>query len=470
MSERKKIIKATRMLKKLFAKHCFLGFLLLLAMASTALYAAKPASNAKFTLTEAHRQKYVFKHPGLMLGRVELDLIKSEVNNTDATPSESVRLRKLSWEEMMKTKAILYPKDEKLRLLSDLDYPPHAREQLVADGGVSENFSTDSWAAYCHALQWYVKGDHRNADKAIGILNAWAGTLRKVSSASVYKGRQEQLAISWITQRLCEAAEILRYSHSGWKKEDIRKFETMLTGVLLPIINHQCPENGNWEASTINALLAMGVFCNDEATFNLGIDFFHGTGNAALEKYVFPSGQSAETLRDFGHAQMGIADLVDACEIAWHQGVDLYGELPDPQSGLPRLAKAIEYIATIENGNEVTGINNWGAYGEKGKEVRIKAVDGKNWAAGAENGFSKMIQPVYEVPWNHYANRMGFGAKMPNVQELLNSQNIWWLGSTPGKAYRPEPFRENGQFGWGTLTHSNLSKPEKGRGNHKLSR
>jgi hypothetical protein len=78
-----------------------------------------------------------------------------------------------------------------------------------------------------------------------------------------------------------------------------------------------------------------------------------------------------------------------------------------------------------------------------------------------------MIQPIYEVAWNHYANRMGLGDKMPNVQELLNSQNVWWLGRvTPGKAYRPEPTRENGMFGWGTLTHSNLSKPKQSESDH----
>jgi hypothetical protein len=60
---------------------------------------------------------------------------------------------------------------------------------------------------------------------------------------------------------------------------------------------------------------------------------------------------------------------------------------------------------------------------------------------------------------------MGLGAKLPNVQEVLNSQDVWSMYSAAGnfirRPYRPEGTRENGQFGWGTLTHSNLGKPEK---------
>ena len=412
---------------------------------------------------EAKRPKYIFKHPGLMLGKEDLELIKSEVNNTDPNPSESVRLRKLAWEEMMNAKGCKLietlpdgSQTSKWFKLSDLDYPHHAQAIAQTDGGVSANMCTDAWAAYCHALQWVVKGDQRNADKAIEILNAWSSTLQEVGTT----GDHRELATGWYTQRFCEAAELLRYSNSGWKEADIERFEGMLKNILLPHIQrHYFYTGWNWDMSFLNSIVAMGVFCNDEDIFNLGINFYYTSGTMGMR----PSGQTAETLRDFGHAQMSLGELLDTCEIAWHQGVDLYSEVPDPETGLPRLAKSMEYMATLENEKEVTAVDDAGKMGVKGAEVKIRgSKTTKGWAVDEPPVYACMIQPIYEVAWNHYANRMGLGDKMPNVQELLNSQNVWWLGrATPGKAYRPEPNRENGMFGWGTLTHSNLSKPEK---------
>lgn len=410
---------------------------------------------------EAKRPKYVFKHPGLMLGKEDLELIKSEVNNTDANPSESVRLRKLGWEEMMKMPSGVPEKrsDGTKFLLSDLDYPHHAQAIVQTDGGVSGYISNDAWAAYCHALQWVVKGDQRNADKAIEILNAWSSTMREVGTTNQHR----ELATGWYTHRLCEAAELLRYSNSGWKEADIQRFEAMLKNILLPYIQARYTYSwGNWEMSFVNSVAAMGVFCNDEDIFNLAVNMYlpliGGVNNG-----IYPSGQGQDLVADLGHPQMTIGEAADTCEIAWKQGLDLYGALPDPETGLPRLAKVLEFMATLQNEKEVTVVDNMGKMGEKGKEVKIRASKTtKGWATDAPPIYACCIQPIYEVPWNHYANRLGLGAKLPNVQELLNSQNVWWLGRvTPGKAYRPEPTRENGQFGWGTLTHSNLGQPEK---------
>lgn len=410
---------------------------------------------------EASRPKYVFKHPGLMLGKEDLELIKSEVNDTDPNPSESVRLRKLGWEEMMAARGVKLPstlpnggKTSTVVKLSDLDYPHHAQAIAQTDGGVSAGMCTDAWAAYCHALQWYVKGDQRNADKAIEILNAWSSTLQEVGTTNDHR----ELTTGWVTQRFCEAAEILRYSNSGWKEADIERFEGMLKNILLPYIQgHYIYSGWNWDMSFLNSIVAMGVFCNDEDIFNLGINFYYTSGTMGMRA----SGQTMETLRDLGHSQMAPGELLDTCEIAWHQGVDLYGEVPDPETGLPRLAKSMEYMATLQNEKEVIAVDDNGRLGKRGAEVKIRASKTtKGWAMDKPPVFSCMIQPVYEVAWNHYANRMGLGAKLPNIQEVLNSRSVWWLGQSP-RSYRPEPIRENGMFGWGTLTHSNLGRPQK---------
>src|SRR5690606_38096948 len=69
------------------------------------------------------------------------------------------------------------------------------------------------------------------------------------------------------------------------------------------------------------------------AIFQEGIDYFHngvGVGRISeLLHYLHPNGlgQSQEFGRDQGHATMLVPLLGTFCEIAWNQGIDLYGEL-----------------------------------------------------------------------------------------------------------------------------------------------
>ena len=62
---------------------------------------------------------------------------------------------------------------------------------------------------------------------------------------------------------------------------------------------------------------------------------------------VYPSGQCQETTRAQHYAQLGIGLLSGATEIAWNQGVDLYGWDNN------RLLKGYEYIAKYGLGEEV---------------------------------------------------------------------------------------------------------------------
>ena len=45
----------------------------------------------------------------------------------------------------------------------------------------------------------------------------------------------------------------------------------------------------------------------------------------AAAAYLRPCGECAETSRDLYHSQFGLGGLVQVAELAWQQGVDLYG-------------------------------------------------------------------------------------------------------------------------------------------------
>ncbi|NJK96987.1 MAG: hypothetical protein HC905_20560 [Bacteroidales bacterium] len=165
----------------------------------------------------------------------------------------------------------------------------------------------------------------------------------------------------------------------------------------------------------MNSMIAIGVFCNDTAIFNRGVSFFRGTGKGAVTQYVYEDGECQETCRDMGHTQMGLGELVDAAEIAWKQGVDLYGAAPDSITGIPRLAEGLNHAARILNGD--TLITTCGPIG--------KPKFG--------------LDPMWEKAWNHYGVRMGL--------------NLPFIKMTAERS-RPESVSWKSMYSWGTLTHT----------------
>ena len=65
-------------------------------------------------------------------------------------------------------------------------------------------------AALLNAIEWYISGDQAYADHAIQILNGWSYNLTSI------QGHDAQLAASIYGYKLLNAAEIIRYSNTGW--------------------------------------------------------------------------------------------------------------------------------------------------------------------------------------------------------------------------------------------------------------
>lgn len=243
----------------------------------------------------------------------------------------------------------------------------------------------DHRAAYFNALMWSLTGEHRHAEKAIEILDGCSERFEGFSPDD----RDLQLTASLGPFFLVNAAEILRYTDSGWKPRNIERFERFLKNHVLPAIrNFATHANGNWDTACIKTVMAIGVFCNDRKTFDLGIDYFkNGTGNGRLTYYVINTvGQCQESGRDQQHTQLGLGHLAEAAEIAWNQGVDLYA-LNDN-----RLLAGFEYTARYNLGEDVpfqAHVDTTGKY----RHTKI-----------SDRGRGE-LRPIFEMVWNHYGIR-----------------------------------------------------------------
>ena len=267
------------------------------------------------------------------------------------------------------------------------------RSRWRAEG--NDEMVHDARAAYQNAIMWTVTGDEKHAEKSIEILNAWGRTLESMG------GRDVQLAAGLNGFLLVNAAEIMHWTYPQWKPEDVEIFQQMLLKAIYPPIKDFATfANGNWDAACIKTMLAIAVFCDDRAIFDRGVDYYlHGSGNGRITHYVInPAGQSQESGRDQQHTQLGLGCLAEACEVAWHQGVDLYGAEDN------RLLRGYEYTAQYNLGNDVPfqeHIDTTGKYHhtEIARQGRFRA------------------RPVFELALGHYSGRKGLEA--PFVGELV---------------------------------------------------
>ena len=256
----------------------------------------------------AHAGDRPFVHPGLLHTQADLDRMRQCV----AAGKEPWKggFEKLRLDPPSRPDWKLRGPFEVVTRGSDLS---RGNPQMVLDGN----------AAYQNALMWCVTGNEAHAHKAVEILNAWALKLRKMD------GRDVQLSAGLNGFKFVSAAELMRHTYPAWPREAVARFERMLKEAMLPPIKEFAPfANGNWDAACLVTMMATGVFCDDRELFNRATTYFRsGQGNGRLVHYVFnETGQCQESGRDQQHTQLGLGLLAEACEIAWHQGVDLYAE------------------------------------------------------------------------------------------------------------------------------------------------
>ncbi|MDT0446518.1 alginate lyase family protein [Streptomyces johnsoniae] len=309
----------------------------------------------------------------------------------------------------------------------------------IIRGGDGQNYPqlyNDIHAAYQNALRWKVTGDTAHGDKARDILNAWSGTLTTVT------GNADRFLASGIYgYQFANAAEIMR----GYSGFDLGRFQRMMTDVFYPLcdnflVNHNdaCITNywANWDLCNMAAIMAIGILNDDQAMFDRAVDYFHnGEGNGSLPHAVpFLHGDLAqwqESGRDQGHSLMGIGLMGSICEMAWNQGVDLYGTDDN------RFLKACEYVARYNLGHDVPFTTyGWGT-GQNCAYREHTAVS----AAGRGQ-----VRPVWERIYHHYWGRQGLNT--PNVAEIARANSPEGGGGDYGTT--------SGGFdelGFGTLTY-----------------
>lgn len=378
-----------------------LNHLIFLAGLSCMPLVAQAAANVS-TLPELRGAAFV--HPGLLHNQAELDFIKQKVQAKE-DPWFS------GWEKLLEAD------------VSNMGWQSGAIAHVLRGGynrpdiGASD-LERDTAAAYSQSIQWVVTGETRHALKAIAILNDWASRLKSIGE------HDAKLLVGMTGVNMINGAEIIRHTSSLWKENEIAQFEKMLLDVHYEVIKDFFPAaNGNWDASMIQTMLSIGIFVDNHAIFQKAVTYYlEGQGNGAVLHYFNEFGQCQESGRDQSHVQMGIGFLGSACEIAWKQGIDLYGAYDN------RLARGFEYTAKYNLGYDVPF-------------ETFRSIDGKYEHKSISRRGRGRFRPIYERAYHHYHDRMGM--EMPYTLEVI------------GKS-RPEGWHIQ-HTSWGTLLYAGLT-------------
>ncbi len=303
--------------------------------------------------------------------------------------------------------------------------------------GCTNNFARsqqDALAIYYLALRYRITGDANYANKAIAIMDAWSGTCTNVSGDSNFA-----LGAGLCGYEFATAGEALR-GYSGWSVASQTAYSNFLFTVFyaashdfLTRHNNTCGTHYrcNWDCCNMASMIAIGVFCDNPDIFNEAVAYYtNGVGNGMIERavgFIHPNGlgQTEEAGRDQAHNIDGFNWLSVLCQVAWNQGVDLYGYDDN------RYLRGLEYVAKYNLGNGVPYVHH--------RDCDM-TYDEMVVSSASRGG----VQYFWEVPYAHYVNQLGMAAPYTAQMAALlrpdggisNWNSPDWFGFTSLTFYR----------------------------------
>ncbi|WP_335992191.1 putative Ig domain-containing protein [Glycomyces sp. MUSA5-2] len=353
---------------------------LLRGAAGTVIALALPTGPAAAATTD-EASGFAFAHPGLLHRQADLDRMREAV----AAGEEPVA----SGFAAMAAHA-----------RSSADYRVRNTGQVTSWGrGPTDHTAEaadDADAAYQNALMWAATGDARHADKARDILDAWSASLQTIT------GADGQLGAGLQGFKLVNAAEILRHTgYTGWTEAAIARCEDSFKAVWYPSVSgYALFANGNWDVAALQTVIAVAVFCDDRVMFEDAVRCaVAGPGNGSITGIVVDEGgQGQESGRSQAYAQLALGLLSDVAEVAWNQGVDLYGHSGN------RILAGFEYVSRYNLGEDVPftpDLDRTGKY----LKTAVAAGNRGQW------------RPIHEMAYGHYKSRMGLD--MPWTEQVV---------------------------------------------------
>lgn len=306
---------------------------------------------------------------------------------------------------------------DKLMSAVPLGYKPRALKEVNIDWGGKgighDECTKDGEAAVSAALIFWATNDVRYGELALAVLKAWATTNK------TFSGNNAPLEAAWSVCSMARAAELMKYASEmalakKWKELE-PTFFAWLDSLILPVLRDpsvwRWGMKNNWHFSIVCARMQIAILREDVREWEWSIKTYREIFPKALVQSEC-CGETVECKRDVTHNQMLLGGMIQAPEVAFHQGVrDLYDD---------RLVDCVELQARIMMQEVPKGL----------KREDIKTPYGF-WP-----------EPIYEIAYAHFHGRMK--KQMPYTQKYLQHPKV-------------RPDRVTFHWGGNTLTHARVT-------------
>ena len=273
-----------------------------------------------------------FVHPGIFSSQSELETIRRRVaTRNPADPMVA------GWQSVMGSR------------FNNVNYQPQPVAIVTRENKSPSpvNERDAATISYVLALRWVLSGDEAAKNKALSIMKAWA---------DVFQDHQgdvnTHLDSAWVVTVWSAAGEILKHARymgrgANWPAADLEKFTGMVRK-LEAQSSHILTEaqwkghTGNWDSSAMLGDMAAGVFLDDRAMYNRGRSMVA----EFMPRMLHEEGWPTEVFRDPWHCGVTLTGIIEAAEVARHQGNDtsLYEAKYDGQTE-PRIAVVLKWCA-----------------------------------------------------------------------------------------------------------------------------
>ncbi len=199
-------------------------------------------------------------------------------------------------------------------------------------------------------------------------------------------------------------AELIR-SYSGFTEADQNQAKKMFREIWYPQVQSisRYGGQGTWDSSSAKCVMAMAIYLEDADMYDSAYNYFYnGVGNGTINHYFIETGQSQESGRKQGYAQLGLGNFEEWCEIAYNQGSP---ELWNARNNI--IAASFEYHAKYNLGESVPFTTIQGQY------------DGTTFSSISADGRGD-FKPIYYMAYNHFHNR--YGISMPYTKRVIDEK------------------------------------------------
>ncbi len=432
---------------------------------------AFPHEKAIEMYTSRQQTKYAYPHPCAMYSAADFAYVKESLDNS--TAPDEVR------------QAFEALKSSSYSSLTRNASPQEliVRGDPTGTGIDKENYTyamRDAAAAYQTALLWKLTGNEAYAKKSVEILNAWAGTCKKITS----NDSNQMLAAGAQGYTFACAAEVMT-TYEGWAKADQDAYKKWMLDVFASknkdfLENHNGSNNcslhywSNWDLVNMCSYMAIGILTEDEEMVDYVVNYFYeGAGNGCIKNFIqgtfedpLGSGeqicQNQESGRDQGHAEMSAMVLANLAQMAYtfYTANPKESKLDFFSANDNALLKMGEYVALCNLRGGTDKENKEGDWIIASDQIPFNTYlycqdcscsnksHGATHTKVSDDSGRGGVRPGWEIYYNHYAKTKGLSSGFKYVKQMADKMR-------PECGVGDNRYGSNSgafdQLGWGTL-------------------